>query len=85
MKALPKMAQKASSRAGVPDLQSVRHVANSEWLLTLIRNEAAKLDRGGLHATSWETRMALKTIKDECDHLSQFVSLLAERARHLVD
>ena len=53
--------------------------------LTLIRNEAAKLERGGLHATSWETHMALKTIKDECDHLRQFVALLAERARHLVD
>ena len=36
--------------------------------LTLISNEAAKLERGGLHATSWETHMALKTIKDECDH-----------------
>ena len=53
--------------------------------LTLISNEAAKLERGGLHATSWETHMALKTIKDECDHLRQFVALLAERARHLVD
>ena len=37
--------------------------------LTLISNEAAKLE----------------TIKDECDHLRQFVALLAERARHLVD
>ena len=53
--------------------------------LTLISNEAAKLERGGLHATSWETHMALKTIKDECDHLRPFVALLAERARYLVD
>jgi hypothetical protein len=53
--------------------------------LTLIRNEAAKLDRGGLHATSWETHMALNTIKEECDHLRQFVALLGERTRHLVD
>ena len=53
--------------------------------LTLIRNEVAKLDREGLHATSFETHVALKTIKDECDHLRQYVGLLAERARHLVD
>ena len=46
--------------------------------LTLIRDQAAKLDRGGLHATSWETHIALKTIKDECDHLRQFVAMLAE-------
>ena len=49
--------------------------------LTLIRNEAAKLDRGGLYATPFETHLALKTIKDECDQLRQYVALLGERAR----
>ena len=63
-------------------MDSDRRIARG---LTLISNEAAKLERGGLHATSWETHMAVKTIKDECDHLRPFVALLAERARHLVD
>jgi len=72
-------------KTGIGHMDSHRIPVRIARGLTLIRNEAAKLDREGLHATSFESRVALKTIKDECDHLRQCVALLAERARHLVD
>jgi hypothetical protein len=49
--------------------------------LTLIRDQANKLDRGGIEPNSFESHIALKTIKDECEHLRQYVGAWTERIR----
>ena len=49
--------------------------------LILIRDQASKLDRGGIDPNSFESHMALKTIKDECEHLRQYIGVWTERIR----
>jgi hypothetical protein len=49
--------------------------------LILIRDQANKLDKGGVDPNSFEAHVALKTIKDECEHLRQYIGLWTERIR----
>ena len=48
--------------------------------LTIIRNEAAKLDTARVEGHEQEAHAALDTIRNECDHLRQYVGMLVERA-----
>ncbi len=48
--------------------------------LSLIRQEAARLDSARLDGNAFEVKMSIKTIKDECEHLRQFVGLLVEKS-----
>jgi hypothetical protein len=41
--------------------------------LNLIRGEASRLDSARVDGKSFEAKLALKTIKDECFHLRQFL------------
>lgn len=49
--------------------------------LILIREQASKLDKGGIDPNSFEAHIALKTIKDECKHLRQYIGVWTERIR----
>ena len=49
--------------------------------LILIRDQANKLDRGGFSPNSFEFHVALKTIKEECEHLRQYIGMLTELNR----
>ena len=49
--------------------------------LILIRDQASKLDKGGIDPNSFEAHIALKTIKDECEHLRQYIGAWTERIR----
>ena len=51
--------------------------------LILIRDQANKLDRGGIEPNSFESHIALKTIKDECEQLRQYIGVWTERIRLL--
>lgn len=53
--------------------------------LATMRDEAARLDRYGANIDNYQARTALKTIKDECDQLRQYLGLLVERSHHLAD
>jgi hypothetical protein len=46
--------------------------------LNLIRGEASRLDSARAEGKSFEAKMALKTIKDECYHLRQFLHELQQ-------
>jgi hypothetical protein len=48
--------------------------------LTLIRNEAARLDSARIEGHEDEANAALSTIRNECDHLRQYVGMLVDRA-----
>lgn len=49
--------------------------------LNLIRGEATRLDTARAEGRSFEAKLALKTIKDECFHLRQFLFELREDRR----
>jgi hypothetical protein len=49
--------------------------------LNLIRGEASRLDSARAEGRSFEAKLALKTIKDECFHLRQFLYELRNPAR----
>lgn len=49
--------------------------------LNLIRGEATRLDTARAEGRSFEAKLALKTIKDECFHLRHFLSELREDRR----
>jgi hypothetical protein len=49
--------------------------------LNLIRSEASRLDTARAEGRPFEAKLALKTIKDECFHLRQFLSELREDPR----
>lgn len=49
--------------------------------LNLIRGEASRLDTARAEGRSFEAKLALKTIKDECFHLRQFLYELRENGR----
>jgi hypothetical protein len=49
--------------------------------LILIRDQANKLDNGSFSPNSYEAHVALKTIKDECEHLRQYIGMLTELNR----
>ena len=49
--------------------------------LILIRDQANKLDNGGFSPNSFEAHVALKTIKEECEHLRQYIGMLTELNR----
>jgi hypothetical protein len=49
--------------------------------LNLIRGEASRLDTARAEGKSFEAKLALKTIKDECFHLRQFLHELRESGR----
>ncbi len=46
--------------------------------LNLIRGEATRLDTARAEGKSFEAKVALKTIKDECFHLRQFLRELQD-------
>lgn len=46
--------------------------------LNLIRGEASRLDSARAEGKSFEAKLALKTIKDECFHLHQFLHQLKD-------
>jgi hypothetical protein len=48
--------------------------------LSLIRQEATRLESARFDGNSFEAKMAVKTIKEECEHLRQFVGLLVEKS-----
>lgn len=49
--------------------------------LNLIRVEATRLDAARLEGKSFEAKLALKTIKDECLHLREFLHQLKDAER----
>jgi hypothetical protein len=49
--------------------------------LNLIRGEALRLDSARADGKSFEANLALKTIKDECFHLRQFLQELKDAGR----
>jgi hypothetical protein len=49
--------------------------------LNLIRGEASRLDAARAEGKSFEAKLALKTIKDECFHLRQFLHELKDAGR----
>ena len=49
--------------------------------LNLIRGEAARLDSARSEGRSFEAKLALKTIREECLHLREFLHELEETGR----
>jgi hypothetical protein len=49
--------------------------------LNVIRGEAMRLDTARAEGKSFEAKLALKTIKDECLHLRQFLHELQDAGR----
>ncbi len=72
---------------GTEHRENIRHGFNENAAdrivqgLNLIRGEASRLDSARAEGKSFEARLALKTIKDECFHLRQVLLELREAGR----
>ena len=48
--------------------------------LTIIRQNVGRLDSAQAHGNTFEARMLVKSIQNECDQLRQYLGLLVEKS-----